>query len=74
MPDQTARFAEDELAAFPCADGEKVVYADRCTVDEKELAARSISFRKLPRDLLEKASRWGKEANLCVCYRAIPTH
>lgn len=64
VPDQTATFSEDELAALPRADSEKVVYADRCTVDEEELAACSISFRKLPRDLLDRVSRWGKEANL----------
>lgn len=62
VPDQTTTFGEDEFSELPTA-GRKVVYADRCTVDEEELAANGITFRKLPRDLLEKISRWGKEAN-----------
>ncbi|WP_047866597.1 site-specific DNA-methyltransferase [Rubrobacter aplysinae] len=64
VPDQTATFGEDELAALPCGGTQKMVYADRCTVDDDDLAARSISFRKLPRDLLERISRWSKEANI----------
>jgi adenine-specific DNA-methyltransferase len=63
-PGGTTVFGRRELAALP---GEVVgngnptiVYADRCTVDDEELVARGVSFRKIPRDLKELMSRYGK--------------
>lgn len=63
-PGGTTVFGRKELAALP---GEVVgngnptiVYADRCAVDDEELVARGVSFRKIPRDLKELMSRYGK--------------
>jgi len=60
-PDATTTFGGEELRALPDGGAERVVYADRCAVDEEELAARGISFRKIPRDLQGLAARFGKD-------------
>jgi hypothetical protein len=56
-------FGAAALRALPGAKGgaTRVVYADRCAVDEEELAAGGIVFRKIPRDMRELMSRVGKE-------------
>jgi len=58
-PDTTTIFGEDELDALPDG-GVRVVYADRCTVDGEELAARGVVFRKIPRDMQDLVSRFEK--------------
>lgn len=63
-PEGMTVFGYEELAALSGkapADGRPtIVYADRCVVDDEELEARGISFRKIPRDLKELMSRYGK--------------
>ena len=63
-PEGTTVFGYEELAALSgkaTEDGRPtIVYADRCVVDDEELEARGISFRKIPRDLKELMSRYGK--------------
>ncbi len=60
-PDATTTFGEEHLAALPDGGTGRVVYADRCAVDEEELAARGVAFRKIPRDLRDLVARWGKD-------------
>ena len=62
-PDGTTVFGRKELAALPAGNANgnpTIVYADRCTVDDEELMVRGVSFRKIPRDLKELMSRYGK--------------
>lgn len=62
-PDGTTVFGRKELAALPAGNANgnpTIVYADRCAVDDEELAVRGVSFRKIPRDLKELMSRYGK--------------
>lgn len=61
-PDGTTVFGEKELAALPDSEngGPTIVYADRCAVDDEELEARNIVFRKIPRDLKTLMARYGK--------------
>jgi len=61
-PGTTTVFDEEHLRALP--DGEssaRIVYADRCAVDEEELAQRGVIFRKIPRDMRDLISRFGKD-------------
>jgi adenine-specific DNA-methyltransferase len=37
-----------------------IVYADRCAVDDEDLEAHGVVFRKIPRDLRELMARYGK--------------
>lgn len=60
-PDQTTVFSEEHLRALPDGEDARVVYADRCAVDEEELEARGLSFRKLPRDLHDLIARFNKD-------------
>jgi adenine-specific DNA-methyltransferase len=60
-PDATTTFGEEHLAALPDGGTGRVVYADRCAVDEEELAAHGVAFRKIPRDLRDLVARWGKD-------------
>ena len=63
-PGGTTVFGEDELRSlFDGASGNDkptVVYADRCIVDDEELEARGVAFKKIPRDLKELMARYGK--------------
>ena len=63
-PGGTTVFGYDELEALSggsARDGRPtIVYADRCVVDDEDLSAQSISFRKIPRDLKELMSHYGK--------------
>jgi hypothetical protein len=61
-PDTTTTFGEDDLMALPEGGGMRVIYADRCAVDEEELAARGVEFRKIPRDLQDLITRFNKDA------------
>lgn len=65
-PGGTTVFGRKELAALTKT-GETtkngrptIVYADRCAVDDEDLEARGIVFRKIPRDLRELMARFGK--------------
>jgi adenine-specific DNA-methyltransferase len=60
-PDTTTTFGEERLRALPDGEAERVVYADRCAVDEEELAAHKVSFRKIPRDLQDLITRFNKD-------------
>ena len=60
-PDTTTTFGEEHLRALPESETERVVYADRCAVDEEELAARGVAFRKIPRDLRDLVTRFNKD-------------
>ncbi len=64
-PGATTAFGYEELEALPyeaAEDGSKptIVYADRCVVDDEDLEARRVVFRKVPRDLKELMARYGK--------------
>ena len=61
-PEGTTAFGYDELSALPHPETGKptIVYADRCVVDDEELEARGVVFRKIPRDLRELMARFGK--------------
>jgi adenine-specific DNA-methyltransferase len=64
-PNGTTVFGEEELRALDDAAAigkgkPTVVYADRCAVDDEELEARSVMFKKIPRDLKELMARYGK--------------
>ncbi|MDP9477958.1 MAG: site-specific DNA-methyltransferase [Actinomycetota bacterium] len=61
-PEGTTAFGYEELSALPHPENgkPKVVYADRCLVDDEELEARGVVFRKIPRDLRELMARFGK--------------
>lgn len=61
VPDKTTVFGEEHLRALPDGEGARVVYADRCAVDEEELAVRGVAFRKIPRDLQDLISRFNKD-------------
>jgi adenine-specific DNA-methyltransferase len=60
-PDTTTTFGEEHLRALPDGDATRVVYADRCAVDEEELAACGVAFRKIPRDLQDLVTRFNKD-------------
>ena len=60
-PDTTTTFGEELLRALPDGEATRVVYADRCAVDEEELAARGVAFRKIPRDLRDLITRFNKD-------------
>ena len=61
-PEGTTAFGYEELSALPHPENGKptIVYADRCVVDDEELEARGVVFRKIPRDLRELMARFGK--------------
>ena len=66
-PGGTTVFGRKELAALPNGAAKNghptIVYADRCAVDDEDLEARGIVFRKIPRDLRdlrEFMARFGK--------------
>ncbi len=59
--DTVTVFAEDDLRALPSREGIGVVYADRCAVDEEALAAHGVEFRKVPRDLRDLITWFGKD-------------
>ncbi len=64
-PGGTTVFGEEEIRALSengaARNGKPtVVYADRCAVDDEELQARGVVFRKIPRDLKELMARYGK--------------
>ncbi len=59
--DMTTTFGEEHLRALPDGNSTRVVYADRCAVDEEELEARGVAFRKIPRDLQDLISRFDKD-------------
>jgi DNA modification methylase len=60
-PDTTTTFGDDDLVALPEGEGTRVVYADRCALDEEELAASGVEFRKIPRDLQDLITRFNKD-------------
>jgi adenine-specific DNA-methyltransferase len=60
-PDETMVFSEEHLKALPDGEEARVVYADRCAVDEEELEARGVAFRKIPRDLQDLIARFNKD-------------
>ena len=61
-PGGTTVFGRKELAAVSSSKNGQptIVYADRCAVDDEDLEARGIVFRKIPRDLRELMARFGK--------------
>ena len=61
-PGGTTVFGRKELAAVSSRKNGRptVVYADRCVVDDEDLQAEGIAFRKIPRDLRELMARFGK--------------
>jgi adenine-specific DNA-methyltransferase len=60
-PDTTTTFGEEHLRELPEGEAERVVYADRCAVDEEELAAHKVSFRKIPRDVRDLVTRFNRD-------------
>jgi hypothetical protein len=60
-PETITTFGEDDLMALPEGDGRRVVYADRCAVDEEELGLCKVEFRKIPRDLQDLITRFDKD-------------
>lgn len=61
-PGGTTVFGRKELAALSSRKNGRptVVYADRCVVDDEDLQAHGVVFRKIPRDLRELMARFGK--------------
>jgi adenine-specific DNA-methyltransferase len=60
-PKTATVFGEEELRTLPDGDGTRVVYADRCAVDEEELERHGVVFRKVPRDLQGLIARFNKD-------------
>ena len=60
-PETSTTFGEDDLMALPEGEGRRVVYADRCAVDEEELGLCQVEFRKIPRDLQDLITRFDKD-------------
>ena len=61
-PGGTTVFGRKELAAVSSSKNghPTIVYADRCAVDDEDLEAGGVVFRKIPRDLRELMARFGK--------------
>jgi adenine-specific DNA-methyltransferase len=62
-PDTTTTFGEEHLRALPEGEATRVVYADRCAVDEEELSVRGVVFRKIPRDVRDLVTRFNKDGS-----------
>jgi len=60
-PGTTTALGHRDLATLPPSEGERVVYADRCTVDPEALQASGVTFRKIPRDLQDLIARYNGE-------------
>jgi adenine-specific DNA-methyltransferase len=65
-PGVSTVFGRKELAAIAAREGAvrdgrpTIVYADRCAVDDEDLEAHGVVFRKIPRALRELMARFGK--------------